>query len=92
MAKDRLRKKLGKGRHLSALKRERQNEKRRVRNRGAKSALRTAMKKVRTNPSSETLKQAIPQIDMAAKKGVIPQKRASRIVSRLSRYAAAAAS
>ena len=91
MAKDRLRKKLGKGRHLSALKRERQNE-RRVRNRGAKSALKTAMKKVRTSPSSETLKQAIPQIDKAAKKGVIPQKRASRIVSRLSRYSAAASS
>ncbi|MFH1874980.1 MAG: 30S ribosomal protein S20 [Pseudomonadota bacterium] len=90
MATDRLRKKLGKGRHLSALKRERQNEKRNTRNRAAKSSLRTAIKKARTTPSAESLKAAIPQIDKAASKGLIPKRRASRIISRLSRTIPAA--
>ncbi len=91
MPVDRLRKKIGKGRHHSALKRERQNERRRERNRMAMSALRTAIKKVRTTPSKESLAKAIPAIDKAANKGVIPKPRAARIVSRLTRFVNAAA-
>ncbi len=90
MATDKLRKKIGKGRHLSTLKRERQNEKRNERNRAARSNLRTAIKKVKTNPSQEILKSIIPKIDKAASKGIVPKGRASRIISRLSKKVAAA--
>lgn len=86
MATERLKKKIGKGRHRSALKRQRQNEKRRTRNRGVSSALKTAVKEVRTTKSKEALTKAIPIIDKTAAKGVIPKKRASRLVSRLTRY------
>jgi small subunit ribosomal protein S20 len=90
MAVDRLRKKIGKGRHHSALKRQRQNKRRHARNRTVMSSLRTAMKNVRTARSKEALAKAIPEIDKAANKGVIPKARASRIVSRLTRFVAAA--
>jgi small subunit ribosomal protein S20 len=83
MAVDRLKKKIGKGRHHSALKRERQNERRRTRNRMVMSALRTEIKKVRTTRSKDALSKAIPQIDKAVTKGIIPRRRASRIISRL---------
>jgi len=86
MAVDRLRKKIGKGRHHSALKRERQNKKRHSRNRMEMSALRTYIKNVRTKPSKEALLKAIPQIDKAATKGIIPRTRAARIVSRLTKF------
>jgi len=78
-----MRKKIGKGRHHSALKRERQNERRRARNRMVLSALRTEIKKVKTTRSKDVLVKAISQIDKAVTKGVIPRKRASRIISRL---------
>ncbi len=91
MAVDRLRKKIGKGRHHSALKRERQNERRRARNKMAMSSLRTAIKNVKTLRSKEALSKAIPQIDKAANKGIIPKTRASRIVSRLTRVVVTAA-
>lgn len=90
MAVDRLRKKIGKGRHHSALKRERQNIKRRARNKMVMSSLRTAIKNVRSARSKEALSKAIPEIDKAANKGVIPKVRAARIVSRLTRFVATA--
>ncbi|MFH1654511.1 MAG: 30S ribosomal protein S20 [Pseudomonadota bacterium] len=83
MATNTAKKKLAPGRHLSAFKRERQTIKRTERNRNQKSALRTAIKKVKANPSSETLKTTIPAVDKAASKGIIPKKRSSRIISRL---------
>lgn len=86
MATDRLKKKIGKGRHHSAIKRARQNIKRRSHNRMMMSALRTAVKKVRQTRSKESLKIAIPTIDKAATKGIIPKARAARMVSRLTRY------
>jgi len=55
------------------------------------SALRTAIKSVRVARSKEALSKAIPVIDKAATKGVIPKTRASRMVSRLSRFVGAAA-
>jgi small subunit ribosomal protein S20 len=85
-----LKKKIGKGRHYSALKRQRQNVRRRARNRAVMSSLRTAVKNVKTARSKEALTKAIPEIDKAANKGVIPKARASRMVSRLTRFVATA--
>lgn len=85
MAVDRLRKKVGKGRHLSSIKRDRQNEKHRARNRNALSKMRTAVKKVRTERSAEALKEAIPTIARTARKGMIHRKKAARLISRLTR-------
>ncbi len=77
--------------HPSALKRERQAKKRKQRNRGILSAVRTAVKRVQTALSEKNqdlaksaLKEATSSLDGAASKGVIPQKRASRKISRLS--------
>lgn len=82
-------KKLAPGRHLSAFKRQRQNEKRRQRNRRAKSELRTEIKRVRAEQSPEALKRAASTIDKTASKGVIPKRRASRMVSKLTRIVSA---
>lgn len=76
--------------HPSALKRERQAQKRRIRNRAMNSRVKTAIKKV-LNAISEsgaeaiktTLRDATSTLDKAASKGVIPKKRASRKISRL---------
>ncbi|PIR25104.1 MAG: 30S ribosomal protein S20 [Deltaproteobacteria bacterium CG_4_10_14_0_2_um_filter_43_8] len=76
-------KKLGTGRHYSALKRNRQNEKRNERNKSARSALRTVLKKARQLLQGETLKPALASLDKAAGKGLIPKKRAARLKSRL---------
>lgn len=76
----------------SALKRQRQNAKRRTRNVQVKSALKTHVKKVQLavlnkdfNAAQEALKSAVPLIDKAAAKGVIHKRNASRKVSRLSK-------
>lgn len=76
-------KKLPKGRHLSALKRERQNNKLNARNRSNRSALRTAVKVARTELSAESVKKAVSALDKAASKGIIPKRRAARLISRL---------
>lgn len=91
MAIARLKKKIAKGRHRSAMKRQRQNEKRQLRNLSARSGLKTAVKKVRTSPTKETLAQAIPVIDKTASKGIIPKRRAARMVSRLTKLVTAQA-
>ncbi len=77
--------------HPSALKRARQSEKRRLRNRSVNSAVRTAVKKFNTAITSsdvETVKTALKDVtsrlDRAASKGVLPKGRVSRKVSRLS--------
>lgn len=85
MAIDRLRKKVGKGRHLSSIKRDRQNEKRRDRNRDALSKMKTAVKRARAARSAEALKEAVPIIARTARKGIIHRKRAARLISRLTR-------
>lgn len=77
--------KIAKGRHLSAFKRERQNTKRMEANKAKRSALRTAIKKLRAKPTQENLKTTIPVIDRAASKGIIPKTRASRLISRLTK-------
>lgn len=76
--------------HKSAAKRIRQNEKRRTRNRHYKSIVKHNVQKVREALSSndvDTAEAALPaalsSIARAASKNVIPQKRASRSISRL---------
>lgn len=76
--------------HKSALKRARQNEKRRARNRHHRSTLRTAIKKFRTllaGKDAEAAQQgyaAVQQvIDKAVTKGIIHRNAADRYKSRL---------
>ncbi|HPQ80992.1 MAG TPA: 30S ribosomal protein S20 [bacterium] len=85
MATDRLRKKIGKGRHASSIKRDRQNEKLRQKNRSAVSRMKSAVKKVRADRSEASLKEAVPVIARTASKGVVHKKTASRLISRLTK-------
>ena len=78
--------------HKSALKRARQNEKRRMRNKSTKTRVKSIVKSVRLSVSEKSkeevlseLKTAQSIIDNAAKKGVIHKKTASRKISRLSK-------
>jgi small subunit ribosomal protein S20 len=78
--------------HKSALKRARQNEDRRLRNKSVKTSVKNIVKEVRL-AASETSKEAglkkldtaKSKIDKAAKKKVIHKKTASRKISRLSK-------
>ena len=76
--------------HKDAMKRHRQNEKRRVRNRHYKSMMRNATKLFRSaieNNDLEKAKSLFPStmklIQKVGQKGVIHQRQASRRVSRL---------
>lgn len=76
--------------HKSAAKRVRQNEKRRARNRHYKSIVKHNVQKVRVALNNEdfeaaaaALPEALSSLARAASKNVIPQKRASRSISRL---------
>jgi small subunit ribosomal protein S20 len=78
--------------HKSALKRARQNEIRRMRNKSVKTRVKKIIKDVRlsANESSKDeilnkLDMAKSDIDRAAQKGVIHKKTASRKISRLSK-------
>jgi small subunit ribosomal protein S20 len=76
----------------SAEKRHRKSEERRLRNKSAKSAVRTSVKKFvsltqKKDPSAEAaLKDMIKKIDTAAGKGIIPKNTAARKKSRMQRY------
>jgi len=77
--------------HKSAIKRAKQSEVRRTRNRARKTVVKNVVKRVRValaNKSADeaqaALGQAIPVIDKAAAKGTIHRKAASRKISRLS--------
>ncbi len=74
----------------SQIKRNRQNEKRRLRNRAFRGASRAAVNKARTaletgkaEESKAAVLQAISAIDTAAERGVIHKNNASRRKSRL---------
>ncbi len=71
----------------SQIKRNRQNEKRRLRNRTVRSELLTRKKAAEaaagTEDEAEALRQAIKRIDKAAAKGVIHPNKAARQKSRL---------
>jgi small subunit ribosomal protein S20 len=80
----------------SAKKRLRQAERRAARNRAAKSALRTKIKKARhaleggnLDAARAALAAAIPAIDKTASRGVIHRRTAARYKSRLMRRLAA---
>lgn len=83
-------------RHASAIKRNRQNEKRRERNRTVRSKVRTEVRKVREAVVSKDaaaagseLKLAIKALSKAASKGVLHKNAASRRIARLSKQVAA---
>ena len=78
--------------YKSAIKRARQNEKRRLRNKSSKTRIKNIVKDVRLAVSEKSNETALAElniaksiIDNAAKKGVIHRKTASRKISRLSR-------
>lgn len=74
----------------SAIKRARQNPKRRARNRVVRSSTRTYIKKARTliegedaALAAEAVREAVSALDKAAQKGVIHRNNAARRKSRL---------
>jgi small subunit ribosomal protein S20 len=77
--------------HASAEKRNRQREKKTTRNRAGKSELRTTIKKARialkgsAQEAPSVVVAAASALDRAASKGIIPDKRASRVKSRLAK-------
>ncbi len=76
--------------HKSALKRIRQTAKRTERNRAEKSKIKTAEKKFQQALQSgqdvdNSLREVSSILAKAASKGIIPSKRASRKISRLSK-------
>ncbi|HFQ80107.1 MAG TPA: 30S ribosomal protein S20 [Desulfobacterales bacterium] len=78
--------------HKSALKRSKQSQVRRLRNRARNSRMKTAVKAVDTaieensvEAAQEALRAAIPIIDRVAVKGNLHKKNASRKVSRLTK-------
>jgi len=82
--------------HKSAIKRHRQSEDRRLRNRKVKTRVKNVVKDVKQAVSQSAgedvtakLTTAQSVIDKAAKKGVIHKRTASRKISRLARKAAA---
>ena len=77
--------KLKTGRHTSAIKAQRQAEKRTSRNKGLKKTVRAVAKEVLATKSADTLAKAASALDKAAKKGVIHWKAAGRKKSRLTK-------
>jgi len=78
--------------YKSAIKRARQNEKRRLRNKSSRTRIKNIVKDVRLAVSEQSNEAALNKLDIAksiidnaAKKGVIHRKTASRKISRLSR-------
>ena len=78
--------------HKSALKRARQNEIRRLRNKAVKTRVKSLVKDVRLAASENSSEDAALKldtaksvIDKAAKKGVIKKQTASRKISRLAK-------
>jgi small subunit ribosomal protein S20 len=74
----------------SQKKRNRQNEKRRIRNKSVRSELKTRIKRAETaaaagEESEELLRAAIKRIDQAAAKGVMHKNAANRQKSRLTK-------
>ncbi len=77
----------------SAKKRIRQNERRRIRNRGVRSKVRTAVKDARASQGAEmqtSIAEAIRELDKAVSKGVLHRNTAARKKSALARRLAAA--
>ncbi|GAA5053493.1 small subunit ribosomal protein S20 [Thermocatellispora tengchongensis] len=82
----------------SQIKRNRQNEKRRMRNKAVKSSLKTAVRKFREAAEQGDVEQAVAlmqaasrQLDKAASKGVIHKNQAANRKSAIAKRAAALA-
>jgi small subunit ribosomal protein S20 len=82
----------------SAEKRNRQSQKRRVRNQGVRTRVKSAVKKVRENlergelaAAQEAFLAAARVIDQASSKGVVHRNTASRKIARLAKAVAKAA-
>lgn len=78
--------------NLSAEKRQRQNEKRRLANKSTKTSIKSAAKKVvmasekkDTEAAKQALSEMIKRIDSAARKGIIKKNTAARKISRMQR-------
>jgi len=78
--------------HKSALKRARQNEIRRLRNKSVRTRVKSIVKDLRLSVSEDSKEAALKKLDIAktnidraAQKGVIHKKTASRKISRLSK-------
>ena len=78
--------------HLSAIKRAKQNEKRRLRNLQIKSTVKSSVKKVRVateakdvEGAQKALSKVIPLIQKAYSKGVFHKNTSARKISRLTR-------
>jgi small subunit ribosomal protein S20 len=78
--------------HPSALKRHRQSEKRRLRNRTVRTRLRHLVREVRTavstrdpDAAAKTLAHAVRALDKAVTKGVLHRNNAARRAARLAR-------
>jgi small subunit ribosomal protein S20 len=76
--------------HFSALKRARQTETRTARNRGARSRVRTALRRLRESlaggnagAAATEFRSAVAELDKAVRKGVLHKNTASRYKSRL---------
>lgn len=83
---------LGKGRHLSQIKRQRQNEKQRLANQALRSSMKTAVKQLKTavlakdkRAAEENLKKAASLLSKSANKSIIHSRNASRQLARLSK-------
>ncbi|MFQ5906309.1 MAG: 30S ribosomal protein S20 [bacterium] len=72
----------------SAQKRDRQNQRRRLRHKATKSRVRTTLKKTSAEPTAENLNAAYSLIDKAVKKHTIHKKAAARMKSKLARQVA----
>ena len=79
-------------RHISALKRARQNEKRRLRNQSRKTRVKHAVREVRAalgqknlEAAETALQKAVPAIANVAGKGSLHWRTAARKISRLTR-------
>jgi len=83
--------------HASALKRHRQSEKRRIRNKDLRTRLKHAIREARTAiaaknaTTSATVAAAVKALDKAVAKGVVHRNTAARKTSRLAKAAHAAA-
>jgi small subunit ribosomal protein S20 len=76
--------------HKSALKRIRQNRKRRLHNRFYHKVTRTFIKKLRRTEDYETAKKLLPQvtsmIDKLVKRGIIHKNKAANLKSKLNKH------
>jgi len=85
--------------HPSALKRQRQDKKRRLRNKSYRSTINTSVKKIFSSVDEKDIdgaqqyyKQAVARLDSAVNKGILHRKTASRRISRLTKKVSAATS